>query len=116
MLDRCARAKPDRTLGYPLGHLEGDKFGSVHTGASSAYDIMEQHGVYVNHPKTADRQDLVQEGITWTVKLKIDSEIAHIRPKARYIAPPPKSPTRLIGGTGFSPLRPMPCSAPDREM
>ena len=34
-------------------------------------------------------------------------------PKARNIPPPPKSPTMLIGGVGFSPLRPNAWSAPE---
>ena len=41
---------------------------------------------------------------------------AHATPKASSIPPPPKSPTRLSGGTGFSPCRPIPSSAPARAM
>ena len=38
-----------------------------------------------------------------------------ISPKARYSAPPPKSPTRFSGGTGLS-VVPMACSAPVMAM
>ena len=37
-------------------------------------------------------------------------------PKASIIPPPPKSPTRLIGGVGFSPARPKWASAPASAM
>ncbi len=40
---------------------------------------------------------------------------AHI-PKARSMPPPPKSPTRLRGGSGRSPTRPMGSRAPARAM
>ena len=32
------------------------------------------------------------------------------------IPPPPKSPTKLSGGTGRSPLRPIACNAPDNAI
>ncbi len=37
-------------------------------------------------------------------------------PKASSMPPPPKSPTMLIGGVGFSPARPKACSAPETAM
>ena len=40
------------------------------------------------------------------------SRIPHTTPNARNIPPPPKSPTRLIGGVGCSPSRPKCASAP----
>ena len=36
--------------------------------------------------------------------------------KGQQHAAPPKSPTRLSGGTGFSPGRPMACSSPVSAM
>ena len=44
------------------------------------------------------------------------SRMAHTIPKARYIPPPPKSPTRLSGGTGASPARPIGSRAPASAM
>ena len=37
---------------------------------------------------------------TWPRPDCLTSSRAHTSPKARYIPPPPKSPTRLSGGTG----------------
>ena len=37
---------------------------------------------------------------TWPRPERAASSIAQTMPKARYMAPPPKSPTRFSGGTG----------------
>ncbi|OPZ01185.1 MAG: hypothetical protein BWZ09_02774 [Alphaproteobacteria bacterium ADurb.BinA305] len=44
------------------------------------------------------------------------SSIAHTTPKASSIPPPPKSPIRLSGTTGFWPFSPIACSAPVSAM
>ena len=42
------------------------------------------------------------------------SSIPHTIPKASSMPPPPKSPTRLSGGTGGSPILPIMDSVPER--
>ena len=44
---------------------------------------------------------------TWPSPDRWASSTAHTMPKARNMPPPPKSPTRLSGGTGASPARPI---------
>ena len=53
---------------------------------------------------------------TWPRPPERASSRAHTRPKAKYMPPPPKSPTRLRGGTGVWPLRPMAPITPARDM
>ena len=44
------------------------------------------------------------------------SSSASTMPSAHSMPPPAKSPSRLIGGSGFSPLRPSSDSAPEMAM
>ena len=53
---------------------------------------------------------------TWPTPLLPTSSRAATTPSARNAPPPPKSPSRLIGGTGGSPSVPMCPSAPARAM
>ena len=53
---------------------------------------------------------------TWPWPDDARSTSAHTTPKASSMPPPPKSPTRLSGGTGVSPARPIESSAPASAM
>ena len=46
---------------------------------------------------------------TWPLPERARSASAHATPNASSMPPPPKSPTRFSGGSGFSPSRPMWC-------
>jgi hypothetical protein len=52
----------------------------------------------------------------WPLPDRSRSHSADRMPTTRNIEPPPKSPTRLSGGTGRSPARPIACSTPLSEM
>ena len=54
--------------------------------------------------------------ITWPTPERADSNSAATIPKASSMPPPPKSPTRLSGGTGASPSRPIGHRAPPMAM
>ena len=53
---------------------------------------------------------------TWPWPERCASSSAQTMPNASSMPPPPKSPTRLSGGTGASPARPIACSAPVSAM
>ena len=53
---------------------------------------------------------------TWPFPERCRSTSAHTTPNASSMPPPPKSPTRLRGGSGFSPRRPRWKSVPDSAM
>jgi len=53
---------------------------------------------------------------TWPRPDERASSMAQTMPNARYMAPPPKSPTRLSGGTGGPSFEPMACRAPVKAM
>ena len=53
---------------------------------------------------------------TWPLPVRWVSISAPSIPTARYMPPPPKSPTRLSGGTGACPTRPIGARAPASAM
>ena len=53
---------------------------------------------------------------TWPRPERSRSTSAASTPTASSMPPPPKSPTRLSGGTGRWPARPIGCSAPEIAM
>ena len=53
---------------------------------------------------------------TWPTPVARAESSAEVTPKASIIPPPPKSPTRLSGGTGMSPERPIGHRAPEMAM
>jgi hypothetical protein len=53
---------------------------------------------------------------TWPFPDRRASNSAQAMPKASSIPPPPKSPTRLSGGAGGPPARPIACSTPASAM
>ena len=58
----------------------------------------------------------IAASMTCPSPLRAASTNAQATPKAMSIPPPPKSPTRLMGGVGFDPARPKWPSAPASAM
>ena len=71
--------------------------------------------VYVIAMSAADPSTMAAS-TTWPAPVVRALRMAASMPKASSMPPPPKSPTRLRGGSGRSPARPMAPSAPDSAM
>jgi len=65
---------------YPLGSVEGDKFGSHKAGGTSHYEVLADYRIFVHWIKTKDREKLVGRGIEWATRMSIDDRIADLAP------------------------------------
>ena len=65
---------------------------------------------------SSDAPSTIAASTTWPRPLARASITPQAIPKASSMPPPPKSPTRLSGGTGASPARPIAFSTPAMAM
>jgi hypothetical protein len=63
---------------YPLGDIRGDKYGSHGTPGRTTYDVLMEYGIYVDWEKTADREELVRNGIEWAARVSVAREIEKV--------------------------------------
>ena len=70
----------------------------------------------LNIVASSDAPSTIAASTTWPRPPVRASITPQAMPNASSMPPPPKSPTRLSGGTGFSPARPIEFSTPARAM
>ena len=65
---------------------------------------------------SSEAPSTIAASTTWPLPERCASTSAQAMPNASSMPPPPKSPTRLSGGTGAPPARPMAFSTPVSAM
>ena len=68
---------------FPMGEIQGDKYGSHNNMSYSAYDILHTYKVDVDWSYTKDREALVRSGIEWAARMEIDDAIADVSPPSK---------------------------------